>query len=320
MANIHDVIKAIKESDGFLIAAHISPDGDALGSAIALGMALGKIDKRFYIYDRDGLPKMYDYLPGGGTVKSALPENRADYPVLILLDCNNLSRAALENERFNRSIVIDHHETESDFGDMRWIDMDAPATGLMIFDLIKSLGVAIDKGIAVNLYTAIALDTGTFRYANTTSACLGAASELVNAGAEPGFISDRLYQTWSIGRFKLFSLFLASFELIDGVIGFTLLDAESFKTTGSTAEDTENFVNHPLLINEVAVSVFIRESVKEPGVWKVSLRSKGGLNVADIAAAFGGGGHQNAAGCFIKGGISEIKPAVLKAVGDAIKC
>lgn len=305
-----EIISFLKERDDFLIATHINPEGDALGSSISLSMALESIGKRVIVYDRDPVPYLYRFLPGHERFTNSI-SNLYGISNLILLDCNTPERADLndfvkENQPF--TAIIDHHETEREFGDLKWVVPSASATGQMIFHLIKAMGVEISKDMATNLYTAIAIDTGTFRYSNTDATTLMDASELIRAGADPALVSTSLYDMWSRGRFELLILTLNTIEIRDG-IAITSVTREMFQRTGTDAADTENFANFPRMMADVKISAFFREI--EDG-WKVSLRSKGEINVARIAETFGGGGHRNAAGYKIKGNLEEAKESLLR--------
>lgn len=304
------IISALQAEKQFLIATHINPDGDAVGSSLALSAALESMGKETFVYSRDPVPWYYRFMPGYERFTSNLERDVGPDPVLILLDCNSPERAALQARPFRLSIVIDHHETERDFGDIRWVDGNAAATGVMVFSALKSLGITITKDMATNLYTSIAVDTGTFRYSNTTAGVLRAAAELIEAGAEPNVISDYLYETWSQKRFNLLVKTLNTLE-IRNRIAVTYVTREMFRKTGTKPEDTENFSNFPRMIDSVAISAFFRELGNN--AWKVSLRSKGEFNVAKIAEQFGGGGHRNAAGYKIEIGLDAAKEALIKA-------
>lgn len=306
-----DLISFLREKDDFLIATHINPEGDALGSSIALSIALESIGKKVIVYDRDPVPYFYRFLPGHERFTNSISNLQSHIPNLILLDCNDPERAELTD--FVRKhqpfiVVIDHHMTEREFGDLRWIVPNASATGQMIYHLIRAMGIDISPEIATNLYTAIAIDTGTFRYSNTDASTLLDASELVRAGAEPAFIATSLYDTWSRGRFELLILTLNTMEIRQG-IAITVVTKEMFQKTGTDAADTENFANFPRMMADVLISAFFREI---EGGWKVSLRSKGDINVAEIAEAFGGGGHRNAAGYKIEGSLIEAEEALIR--------
>lgn len=307
------LVSVLEEESSFLIAVHIDPDGDAIGSALALAAALESLKKKTFLYCRDPIPEFHHALPGWRKFSSRLQSGLRKDPVLILLDCNSPERAGLGDRRFRMSVVIDHHETESGFGTVRWIVPGAAATGMMIFSLLRPLGVAITRPMAVTLYTAIAVDTGTFRYSNTSAEVLRASAELIAAGAEPDVISEHLYETWEERRFRLLVEVLNTLTITDRV-AMTAVTLEMFERTGAKAEDTENFSNFPRMIGSVDISTLFRETAR--GMWKVSLRSKGTANVARVAEQFGGGGHRNAAGCRIRGDLATVQGAVLQKIGE----
>ncbi|MFZ6017607.1 MAG: DHH family phosphoesterase [Nitrospirota bacterium] len=306
-----EIITLLKKEEEFLIVTHINPDGDAIGSSIALSLALGSVGKKTLLYDRDPIPEFYRFLPGHEKFTHSISTLNTQHSTLILLDCNSPDRAGIDNLTFKHSVVIDHHETERNFGDIRWVDTETAATGLMVFYLIKELGIKITRDIAIDLYSAISIDTGTFRYSNTTPEVLRVSAELIEAGANPYYISNSLYETWSERRFDLLIRALNTLEIRDD-IAITTVTKEMFIKTGTGSEDTENFSNFPRMIQSVRISALFREI--DTGLWKVSLRSKGDVNVARIAELFDGGGHKNAAGYKIKADLKSAKEALLKAV------
>ena len=307
---IDPVVSYLRDNDSFLIASHISPDGDALGSSLALYIALKSIKKNVYLFEKDPVPDFYRFIPGWEAFNHNLPDTK-DYS-LVLLDCNEPDRAGLENMSFRRSIVVDHHQTERDFGDIKWIDPNASATGLMVFKIIKALGIEVAKDIAVNLYTAISVDTGTFRYNNTTPEVLRAAAELLEYGADPAFVSSGIYDSWTLPRLRLLSLTLNTLE-VHGDKAIMTVTEDMYKTTGAEASDTENFANYPRMVKDINASIVFRELPKGAG-YKASLRSKADVDVAHIAELFGGGGHKNAAGFKTTMDIESAKDALLKAM------
>ena len=312
---MNTVIEALRTGQSFIIATHLNPDGDALGSAIALGMALESLGKNVNVYDRDGVPATYSFLPGIKMIKTSAERLKAD--ILILLDCNNLTRSGLEGfDAFRTSVVVDHHETDGDFGDIKWIDPHIPATGLMVLRIIRALGVKLTRDMAQNIYTAISLDTGTFRYSNTTAEALRAGAELTEAGAEPGYVADRLYSNWSSSRFALFRMVMESLDIQDNAC-FMKISLSMLGKTDTNQGDTENFVNFPLRMDSISASVLLKEN--EPGKWRVSMRSKGMINVAHIAEKFKGGGHLNAAGCSMEGQYEEIKALLIKELNSLVQ-
>lgn len=306
-----DILTLLQQEKNFVIATHIDPDGDTLGSALALGSGLAAMGKKIILYNSEPIPEIYSFMPGieNFTFTPPAPENPA--PALIVLDCNEAERAGVEHISFKHSTIIDHHETHTDFGDLKWSEPHAAATGLLVFHILRELGAEITKSMATNLYTAIAVDTGTFRYSNTDSAALRISAELVDAGAEISVVAENLYQAWTDGRFKLLVMALDTLE-VTGDIVITHVTQEMFATTGTTPADTDNFSNFPRMMKSTKISAFFRET--EDGCWKASLRSKGAVNVAKVAELFKGGGHKNAAGFKIKADLKTVKEELLKAI------
>ncbi len=304
-----NLISFLKEEDNFFIATHINPEPDAIGSSLALSMALESIGKKTFLYDRDGVPEIYAFLPGQENFKRNIAPLDTRELSLILLDCNTPDRAGIENTTFKYSVVIDHHETENNFGDIKWVEPQAAATGMMIFSILKELGISLTKDIASNLYAAIAIDTGTFRYSNTTADVLRVGAELIEAGANPGSIANSLYETWSKQRFNLLIMSLNTLEIIDN-IAILFITKEMFQKTGTCPDDTENFTNFPRMIKDIQITALFRQ--EEDDLWKISLRSKGNINVAKTALYFKGGGHKNAAGYKIRGDFKTIKERLLQ--------
>lgn len=302
-----ELIALLKRENAFFIATHINPDGDTLGSALALSSALESMGKKTILYNREHVPELYFFLPGHERIVDSLSVK--GLPV-VLLDCNDDERAGIDNVSMTYSAVIDHHETVRDFGDVRWIEPRAAATGIMVYYLIKELGVGITADMAINLYTAIAVDTGTFRYSNTDAEVLRVSAELVDAGADPASIAAQIYEAWSERRFRLLIKVLNTLEIINQ-IAITYVTKEMLAETGASPEDTEHFSNFPRMMNHIKVSAFFREI--EDG-WKVSLRSRGEVDVAKIAEGFKGGGHRNAAGYKTRAGLETVKARLLDAL------
>lgn len=306
------LLSFLRKENRFFIATHINPEGDAIGSSVALSMALESLGKETVLYDKDIIPEFYRFLPGHEKFTHSIPSFVNHQWPLILLDCNSLERAGIEGGMtFKYSAVIDHHETEKDFGDIKWIIPEAAATGLMVFNLIKKLGITITREMATNLYAAISIDTGTFRYNNTFAEVLWAGAELIEAGANPSYIATSLYETWTRERFALFIMALNTLER-RGDVAIIVVTRNMYKQTGASSEDTEYFSNYPRMMKDIKVSAFFREI--DDDYWKVSLRSKGDFNVAKIALMFEGGGHKNAAGYEIRSNLETAKESLLNAL------
>jgi phosphoesterase RecJ-like protein len=224
-----------------------------------------------------------------------------------------MERSGLAHLTFQTSAVIDHHETEKEFGDIKWVVPEIAATGMMIYYIIKALGLPITKEMAINLYTALIVDTGNFRFENTSPEVLVVAAALAEAGAPPHMIHHELNESWSEGRFNLFVKLLNTVRIEDGIAIMTVTK-KMFEETASSPDDTESFVSFPKVIKKVEVSVLLREVSEND--YKASLRSRGDINVARIAESFGGGGHKNAAGCNIKADIETAKAEIIRQVKE----
>ena len=311
-----NLLKLIKTNKKFLIVSHISPEGDAIGSSIALALGLEKMGKSVYVLNRDPVPDILKFLPSAKIVTRKIPSGKFD--VMFIVDCPNMERTGLKNLRAKITVTIDHHLLLSQVipkQSLNLIDPKASATGELVYKLLHSLHVTIDKAIATNLYTAILTDTGGFRYSNTTPESLKIASRLVAAGADPWEITKEVYENFSFNRLRLVSLCLPTIEKKGKITSITVT-RDMFKKTKTSIEDTESIVDFPRQIKGSEVALLFREDRKN--LYKISLRSKGKVNVAKIAKTFGGGGHANAAGCKLTGSLTEVKGNIFKAVENAI--
>ncbi len=314
-----DIVEFFKRSNGFFIVSHFNPDGDTLGSACALAMALEQLGKSSVLVCRDSVPQQYVFLPGLDRFLTfeAVSSGNIDYSLyknLVLVDCNHIKRTGLEKSilsstEFAASAIIDHHETDRGFGDIRWIVPRIAATGIMVYHLIRALGVTITEPIAANLYAALVVDTGNFRFPNTSPDVLRVAADLAETGANPYQIQKSINESWSEGRFRLFIKVMGTLSINDG-IAITHVTKKMFEETATTPDDTENFASFALTMKDIRVAVFIREVDED--ICKVSLRSVDEVDIEKVAVAYGGGGHKNAAGCVVKGGLETVKVELLK--------
>jgi len=317
------LIRLIKESNSFVITGHINPDGDSAGSCLGLALGLKKTGKRnISVLTKDPLPETLTFLPSAKTVKHSPPKKECD--LLFILDCNTLDRTGFESISAKKTVVLDHHvlprsTARSEFNRSlaeSIIDPGSAATGMIVYNLLKALKVDIDKKIATNLYAAIIVDTGGFRYSNSSPEALKIASHLVEAGAKPWSISKEIYENKPYRSMKLLGLSLATLEKKNGVAWISTTDS-MFKKTAAAPGNCEDFVDFPRKVKGVEVAVFFRYNGANS--YKVSLRSKGKVNVQKIAKSFDGGGHAPAAGCRIKGSLKEVQDKVLKAIKNEMK-
>ncbi|ACI21671.1 MULTISPECIES: DHH family phosphoesterase [Thermodesulfovibrio] len=326
------LIDAIKKNNSFLILTHTTPDGDAFGSSIALKFLLEQFNKKAEIYAEYPIPVQYQFLPGSDSIKNiellkvedlvfscnCAKENSLPFDILILVDCNNLSRISYKKEIIEKiktfsgtKLIIDHHVESNlpDHNSLKWIDPQKAATGIMVFYLIKAFNGEITPQIATNLYTAIIVDTGNFQFENTTKEVLSIASELVSYGAKPSYIYQHSFESWSQNRFRLFIKMLNNIELFPP-IAISFISKKDFDETLTQESDTERFVEFLRILKEVNITALFREI--QEGFLKVSLRSKGDLDVSKIAEEFGGGGHKNAAGYRISASFEEARNKLIE--------
>jgi phosphoesterase RecJ-like protein len=318
-----DAIKVMKEGKRFIVISHLNPEGDAIGSLLGMALALRAEGKEAVAYLEDELPDMFNFLPGSETIVHTL-EGQDAFDATFAVDCGQKERLG---EGFNNFpgcgtlVNIDHHITNDFFGEFNVIDGSASSAGEMVYDFIRAAGIEIDKGMATNLYVAIHTDTGSFRYSSSTSGAFKKAGELVACGADPWEVSTHVYENLPYKRFLLLGLVLSTMKVVDhdGVKVATLLVTDDMlKETGATRELSDGFVNYARSVEGVEVGVLFREAETNGDPYKLSLRSKGKVDVAAIAARFKGGGHKNAAGCTIEGSFDEIQERVLVALKEQI--
>ncbi len=299
--HLSNIVETIKGSDTILLATHVFPDGDALGSLIGLGDILESMGKKVVYYAEEEVTYLYDFLPCCEKITTSVPDV-GQVDCVISLDCGDKLRlgAAMDKLlKIHPFIVLDHHAGHKDFGDMRWVDSAMPATASMVYELAVALAVDISYTAAYCLYTAIVSDTGSFKYASTTADTFRVAGELLAKGIKPEEIAGKLFDNFTERRLHLLQLVLASLELFaEGKIAAITASRDMFEKSHSQPCDTETFINYPRSLAKVKIAVFFKEN---GDTLSVSLRSKGsGYDVASVARQFGGGGHRNAAGFKVK--------------------
>jgi phosphoesterase RecJ-like protein len=312
------IIDIINRNRTFLIASHERPDGDALGSELALYHILTARGKTAIVYNQDQTPAHYRFLPGADVIIHELPPVES-IDVAFILDCGELARVGREAGRIGqiRQIVnIDHHVSNNGSYEVRLLNADASATGELIYRLAEAMDQALTPEMATNLYAAILTDTGGFCYGNTSADCLIIAGRLVEMGAHPQWISENIFENIPLAKIRLMAEALQTLTLdLDGKVGSIIVTREALARSGALSEHTDGFEDLPRRIKGVEVSILFTELQR--GHFKVSLRSKGNFNVERVAGRFGGGGHVNAAGCRIRGDLAMIKQRVLAEIEAA---
>ncbi len=314
------IIDKLSDSHRILVTTHASPDGDAIGSSLAMSMALDAIGKQVVLYNESPIPTPYRFLAGIDRVVHD-PGRIAGCDTAVVVDCGDLDRvgeAAGTIEKIPVLINIDHHVTNSEFGQYRLVNPAACASAGIVYHIIRELGVKITAPIATALYTGILTDTGSFRFGNTGQETFSICEALVAAGADPADVARHLYGQYSIGRLKLLNMAIDSIEISrNGRLSLMALTQKMLAETGTVPEDVDGMINYARRIENIDVAVLIREKRNggRPGgngrrPYQVSLRSNGQVDVAAVAAAFGGGGHPAAAGFQVEMGLSEIKSKI----------
>jgi bifunctional oligoribonuclease and PAP phosphatase NrnA len=313
---LSQVVQLIELNQRFMITSHIRPDGDGLGSGLALYWMLLSLGKEADVVLRDRVPPAYNVLPGSDRVlvREDVTER---YDAAFIIECSDVDRPGLPSLGDQFVVNIDHHSTTEPFGNVNWLDATSAAVGEMIYNLCKALGVEVTREIAECIYTALLTDTGSFHFSNTTERTLKIASELVRRGVEPARISQALFYSYPFSKIKLMGRVLSNIERDEsGRIAWITMDRETMYEADACEEDADGIVNHALSVGEVEAVAFFKEL--SPGAYRVSLRSKGKNNVAKVAELFGGGGHRNAAGCRIDGEFEEVKRRVIEGLQAAI--
>jgi phosphoesterase RecJ-like protein len=310
MVMIDSIVAEIAAASSFLVTTHEGPDGDAVGSSLALGHYLRRLGKDVTVYFKDSVPDLYTFLPLAGSVVNAIPDR--DFDICFVLDVGEFRRAGEEMVNFTKVgkfINIDHHLLCDRFGAINLIDPAAAATGILIYRIIKGAGHEVDYETALCIYTAVITDTGSFRYSNANQEAFAIAGEMVAHGVDAWFVAEKLYESQPRQRLELLALALATLTVSSrGDVASVTVMLEMYEKTGTNAELTDGFVNYPRSIYGVEVAVFFREIT--PGLFKVGFRSKGKVDVSALAAEFGGGGHHNAAGCTIAGSLEEVRKQI----------
>jgi len=311
---IQKIVDVIRLNSSFLLTTHEGPDGDAVGSSLALASFLRNIGKDVTVHYRDPVPDLYAFLPGADTVLRHIPDRHFD--VAFVLDIGDCTRAGQEFCDFSKvttTVNLDHHLSCTHFADYNLIDPQVAATGLLVHRVASAFGYTFDRETALCIYVATITDTGSFRYSNANREAFSVAGEMIECGVNAWDVAEKLYENQPRKRLELLAQCLPTLEVFkDGLAASVTVTSEMYAASGADAELTDGFVNYPRSIRGVEVAIFFRQL--EPLKWKVGFRSKGKVNVAVFSAAFGGGGHHNAAGCTLDGNLEQVKEAIYKIV------
>ncbi|MCE5168102.1 bifunctional oligoribonuclease/PAP phosphatase NrnA [Paenibacillus profundus] len=314
----------VRACNNVLVVSHVQPDGDAISSTLVIGWLLRRWNKTFKMVNENGVPHRLRYLSMSEVVRSYADEeerhSQLTYDMVICVDCADYSRIGKIAQwvaQDARILNIDHHPTNDHYGEVALIREDAAATAEILFDMLQVSGEELDSEVATMLYTGILTDTGGFRYSNTTPHVMAIASQLLKHGVDGNDIADRLLEKMSMPQVQLIKRGLSRLSFTpDQKIGWLYISPEDMIDTGALSEDLEGLVNYPRNIEGVEVGLLFKQ-VDETGV-KVSMRSAGTVNVAEIAQHFGGGGHVVAAGCKINGQLHDVITMVVERVNQSL--
>ncbi len=317
-SKIQQIISAVRSNRRFMVAAHVHPDGDAIGALLGMKLILERLGKNVDVYDKDRCPPEFEFLPQAQQIRNK-PFGAVEYDAAILVDCGDFERVGADLMEFIKSKVpllinIDHHIPNKTFGDIYWVEPSASSTCEMLFDLCMSLSLAPDADLSTALYTGILTDTGSFRHSNTNRRVFEMVSVLVQMGADPAYIAAQVYESATPEKLKLLAEVLSTMELYDGSrIVAAELRRSMLPDSSSSYMDSEVFINHLRSVKSADLAILFREI--DGGLIHISMRSRSGIDVARLAQRHGGGGHRQAAACRIAGTIQSVRSMF---VGEAI--
>lgn len=321
-------LKLLNEGNSFIVTSHVNPEGDAIGSMLAVGLVLEGMGKQVSMVLQDPIPQIYHFLPACQRVKQppmddrqeVLPEQQGlteqqnpSFDTAVVVDCEGINRVGKKVvplvQSASRLLVIDHHPAEAPFGDVEIRDPSAAAAGELVYLLFKQWNYRLTPEIAECLLTAVLVDTGGFRYSNTSPRALRVAAELVDLGANFTRVVTEIFENKPVSSIKLMGRALAAMQTTpDGLVAYSTLTKEDFDLAGAVDNETEGIVNQLLFASGAKASALFRET--RDGI-RVSLRSREGVDVNRVARAFGGGGHVRASGCTLNTSLSEAVNNVL---------
>lgn len=311
------IVEAIRARQRFVLSSHSRPDGDSIGSQLAMAYALRALGKDVRVVNKDRAPGPILQFPGVPEIEIA-DSVQGEFDAAIIMECGDLARTGVACLDRYFVINIDHHPGNTEYGQLNWFDASAAACAEMVFDLIEALGVPLTRDIATHVYLAILTDTGSFHYSNITPRTFAISGRCLEAGVDPVQVARNVYDSNNMGRLRLFGAVLSGMQLdTTGRIAVVYLDHQMAREAGGTYEDTEGLINLPLTVKEIQAVVFFKQS--EGDEYRVSMRSKGQIDIGAVAKQFGGGGHKNAAGCTVVGGIDALQKTFIDKMTAAIE-
>lgn len=314
---LNQIVARIHAGQRFVISSHQRPDGDAIGSALAAAYALRELGKDVEVVFDAAPPYSLQPFPGVEAIR-VTTEVAETYDAAVIMECSSLDRTGIRGLDRSPVLNIDHHLGNRSYGAVNWVDESAAACTELVFTLVEALGVRLTPEIATHIYLGVLTDTGSFHFSHVTARTFEIARRCVEAGAEPQWIAHTHYNCSTLGRVKIFGAVLNGMQLDpSGRIALLTVTEELARAAGATYEDTEGLINFPLTVKDIQAVAFFKEM---PGrSWRVSMRSKGDVDVRVVAQLFGGGGHVNAAGCTVTGDLPELQSRFFALLAHAVE-
>lgn len=310
------IVDAVREKQRFVVTSHSRPDGDSIGSALAFAYAARALGKEVLVVNKDAAPPSLMTFPGVADITVA-DRVTGEFDAAVIMECGDLARPGVGGLDQYFLINIDHHPGNTGYGTLNWYDESAAACGEMVYDLIKALGVPMTKEIATHIYLAILTDTGSFHYSSISPRSFRISAEMLEAGVDPVAVARAVYDSNTMGRLRLFGSVLNTMQVdATGRIAIIYLDHAMARAASGTYDDTDGLINLPLTVKEIQSVVFFKQT--EGDTYRVSMRSKGDIDIGSIAKEFGGGGHKNAAGCSVTGAIDALQTLFVGKIEQAI--
>jgi phosphoesterase RecJ-like protein len=314
---IQQIVDAIRGRRRFVVSSHARPDGDSIGSQLAMAYALRALGKEVRVVNADPAPAPLMVFPGVPAIEIAARVD-GEFDAAIIMECGELTRTGVAGLDRSFVINIDHHPGNTRYGRINWFDATAAACGEMVFELVRALGAPLSPEVATHIYLAILTDTGSFHYSSMTPRTFDICRQTLEAGVDPVLVARNVYDSNNMGRLKLFGAVLSAMQIdATGRIAIVYLDHEMAREAGGTYEDTEGLINLPLTVKEIQAVVFFKQI--EGDQYRVSMRSKGEIDIGAVAKEFGGGGHKNAAGCTVTGAIDALQKLFVEKIEHAIE-
>jgi phosphoesterase RecJ-like protein len=299
-----ELIERLRTGKRFVVASHQRPDGDAVGSAMAMGLALRALGKEAVVVT-DAIPPVFlQPFPDVESMRITLDVNEV-FDAALIMECSELSRTGVKGLDRSPVMNIDHHPGNTGYGAVNWIDESAAACGEMAYTLIEAIGAPLTTPVATHIYLAILTDTGSFHFSHLSPRTYEIAKRCVEAGADPQWIARTHYDSNSLARVRIFGAVMNGMVIVDeGRVALLSITRRTLADLGGTNDDLEGLINFPLTVKGIEAVAFFKET--GDGDWRVSMRSKGSVDIGAIARANGGGGHTNAAGCSAKGPLDDV--------------